>query len=144
MAAKRKIVKPTNVTTVEDVALFLGVSARQVQSYLARGCPGRPGNYPLDKIVAWAKENVWAKRRTHSKRNSTSSRRGNRPSWDFVWQMARSGRTASLQSLADIAGVDVTDVEDWRTTDETFPIAPDGSVSLWNFCLWAKITGRAN
>lgn len=45
--------------SAEEAAAVLGISSRQFKSYLPRGCPGSPKNYPMSDIIAWCKEHVW-------------------------------------------------------------------------------------
>jgi phage terminase Nu1 subunit (DNA packaging protein) len=47
-AKERQIAK-----TQADVARHFTVAERTVAYWLARGCPGEPGNYDLDEIAAW-------------------------------------------------------------------------------------------
>lgn len=53
-------------TNYAGVASFLGISVRNVQHYMAQGCPGRPassskhdGIFYLPEIVQWCKANIW-------------------------------------------------------------------------------------
>lgn len=48
--------------TAIEAAQFLGINRRQFQDYIAKGCPGSRGNYPLKEIVQWVRHNVWCKR----------------------------------------------------------------------------------
>lgn len=54
------------VKNLADVAAFLGISRRQVQEYMSRGCPGvasdpgkQNGRFNLSEIVQWCRENIW-------------------------------------------------------------------------------------
>lgn len=49
-------------TTIAEVSAVVGVSSRTIKEYLSRGCPGRPGRYPLPEIIGWCKETVWKSR----------------------------------------------------------------------------------
>lgn len=51
------------VNSIAAVAKSLGLSSRVVADYLARGCPGKPGNYDLDAIDAWRALHVEAKQK---------------------------------------------------------------------------------
>lgn len=50
-----------NVTTIAECARFFDVSTRTISDWLATGCPGRNKEYPLDKMLQWAKINRWCK-----------------------------------------------------------------------------------
>jgi phage terminase Nu1 subunit (DNA packaging protein) len=45
--------------TQREAGLVLGVSARTIQDYVARGCPGKKDHYPLIEMIAWCKQNIW-------------------------------------------------------------------------------------
>lgn len=47
-------------TNQESAAYTLGIDARTLQRWIKRGCPGRPRNYVLRDIIAWARENAWS------------------------------------------------------------------------------------
>jgi len=46
-------------TSKEIVSRFFGVNPGTVSVWLAEGCPGSPGRYPLDEILQWVKHNRW-------------------------------------------------------------------------------------
>jgi hypothetical protein len=62
--AKPRKKRDWTAKTQADAGQVLGVGARQIAAYCSRGCPGKPGHYPLPEMIAWCKENVWTARRT--------------------------------------------------------------------------------
>lgn len=48
------------VGTIDEAALFLGLSGRQVQNWIAQGCPAEKGRYIPADMLAWAiKSGPW-------------------------------------------------------------------------------------
>lgn len=50
------------VPTLSQASEVLCVSAKTIGEYIARGCPGRKGAYPLPAMIVWARENIWKPR----------------------------------------------------------------------------------
>lgn len=50
-----------NESTIAACARFFSVSERTISYWLAEGCPGERGRYPLPEMVEWAKANKWFK-----------------------------------------------------------------------------------
>lgn len=55
---KPKEPTPATVATIAAAAKALGCHERTLKSWLAKGCPGTPGNYDPAAIVAWHEANV--------------------------------------------------------------------------------------
>lgn len=49
---------PARVATIAAAAKAMGVHERTLKGWLAKGCPGRPGNYVVAEIAAWHEANV--------------------------------------------------------------------------------------
>ncbi len=63
MTAKAKQKKRDWIArSIAEAAGVIGVSGRRLSEFLARGCPGGPGKYPLPEIIGWCKENIWKPR----------------------------------------------------------------------------------
>lgn len=48
-----------NEKSISAVAKFFKVSQRTVSAWLADGCPGESGRFPLPQMVEWVKANRW-------------------------------------------------------------------------------------
>lgn len=55
----RRSARDWTASTISEVAIVLTVSTRRVSEYLAAGCPGRKGRYPIPEMLVWLRENVW-------------------------------------------------------------------------------------
>lgn len=43
------------VPTMEEAGQFLGVGGRQIQNWIAKGCPGEKGRYVPAEMIEWAR-----------------------------------------------------------------------------------------
>lgn len=60
MAPKKKAASSATVPTIGAAAKALSKHERTLKSWLAKGCPGRPGAYDVAAIAAWHEANVGA------------------------------------------------------------------------------------
>lgn len=80
---KKRESKATRAKSIAEVATRVGVDERTVKGWLASGCPGEPGAYDVDAIVAW---------RAAHKKKAPAPAEGERAKYAARYELAHAAR----------------------------------------------------